>query len=195
MIYNYTEKSISKLIATRTRSTDISAYELSKSHIDGGEYLGRQIIDNYEMVPVEINHVQGKKKGYELESKNVVIVSLMRAGLFTALGMRKVFQDSELLLSNSIDDLDIHNISNKDIYLVDSVVNTGRTIHKYINYLKDLNPNKISVVTLVTNSNCDMLKNTDIDLYTLRVSQNSYVGKGNIDTGNRLFKGKGGFYG
>jgi uracil phosphoribosyltransferase len=110
----------------------------------------------------------------------------MRAGLYAAEGVRSVFTDSQFFTVTEIDNNDLEN---KIIIVIDAVINTGKSIEKAIENLHKSKPRKIFVATLIMQKDALYLseKYSDIYFYALRVSENKYVGKGEADTGNRLF--------
>lgn len=191
-IHHFTNKNAVQLLATQSRRVDISATELCHIHFEMGKFLSYQILDEFEMIEIDIQHVQGIKKGVELANKSeIVIITLMRAGLYAAEGVRSVFKDSMFILENGdIEDIcNKYDFNNKTIIIVDAVINTGKSILKVIENLEKSNCKKIIVATLIMQA--EALKMVDnypkIAFYALRVSENKYVGKGGTDTGNRLF--------
>jgi uracil phosphoribosyltransferase len=186
-IREFTNKNAVQLLATQSRRTDISSTELCKIHFEMGKYLAYQMLDEFELREIEIRHVQGIKTGSELADKsNIVIFALMRAGLYAAEGVRSVFTDSQFFTVTEIDNNDLEN---KIIIVIDAVINTGKSIEKAIENLHKSKPRKIFVATLIMQKDALYLseKYSDIYFYALRVSENKYVGKGEADTGNRLF--------
>lgn len=191
-IHHFTNKNAVQLLATQSRRADIAATELCHIHYEMGKFLSYQILDEFDMIEIDIQHVQGIKKGVELANKNeVVIITLMRAGLYAAEGVRSVFKDSVFILENSniADICSKHDFNNKIIIIVDAVINTGKSILKVIQNLEKSNYKKIIVVTLIMQA--EALKFADnypnISFYALRISENKYKGVGSTDTGNRLF--------
>lgn len=186
-IREFTNKNAVQLLATQSRRADISSIDLCKIHFEMGKYLAYQMLDEFELTETEIKHVQGIKTGCELADKNdIVIFALMRAGLYTAEGIRSVFTESQFF---PIKEIDNNDVENKIIILVDAVINTGKSIEIAIEHLRKSKPRKIFVATLIMQKETMLLseKYSDIYFYALRVSENKYVGKGGTDTGNRLF--------
>jgi uracil phosphoribosyltransferase len=191
-IYHFTNKNAVQLLATQSRRADINSFDLCKIHFEMGKYLAYQILDEFELVENEIHHVQGIKKGVELLDKNnIVIISLLRAGLYAAEGVRSVFTDSMFILeSNDIEKIsEKYDFQNKIIIIVDAVVNTGKSMLKIIEKLQKKSCKKIMIATLILQKEALILFESyqTISFYALRISENKYVGKGGTDTGNRLF--------
>lgn len=178
-----------QLLATKSRQADLSSVELCSVHFEMGKLLAYKMLEDFPITEIPIHHVQGVRQGVELAQKDdFVIVSMMRAGLYAAEGIRSVFSDGGFVLYNGLEDLEL-NLNGKIIIVVDSVINTGKSIERVVTELKSLNPAKIIVATLVMQQDATKLadQHREIDFYALRISANKYVGKGATDTGSRLF--------
>ena len=155
---------VKKLIEITKSDSGICGPELAKAHLKLGELLGK------------------KMKGFEAE--DTTIVAILRGGIFFAEGMYfsmgckfQVYSPQKELFVRP---------STKNVILVDSVINTGRTILG----IKDAN---MYVACCVINEKAVPL--FDECLYAVRISANSYIGgavrekKDNIgpDTTMRLF--------
>lgn len=188
----FTNKNAVQLLSTQSRKADISPVELCQLHYEMGKYLAYEMLDEFELTEVDIQHVQGQKKGVELANKgNISIVALMRAGLYAAEGMRSIFRDCQFLLYNGTK-IDNGIFENRTVIIVDAVINTGRSIVKTIEELQIQKPSKIIVATLIMQHEAVELvtKYENISFYAMRVSKNKYTGIGGTDTGNRLFNTK-----
>ncbi|WMX17173.1 uracil phosphoribosyltransferase [Aureispira sp. CCB-E] len=190
MIFNeYTDKKAVQLLATQSRRIDISSLELCTVHLEMGKYLAYEILEELELEETRIQHVQGVKTGMKLKNENeIIIFPLMRAGLYAAEGIRSVIKDSQFAPYSKEEEEKL-SLENKTIILVDSVINTGKSILKIIDSLNKKSIKKIIVATLILQKDALGLfeKYESISLYSLRVSENKYTGKGGTDTGNRLF--------
>lgn len=142
MIKEFTDKNAVQLLATQSRRIDISSIELCKVHFEMGKFLAYQMLEEFEMVEIEIKHVQGMKKGVELKNKeSIVIFGVMRAGLYAAEGVRSVFTNSEFFLVDNIE-IEKINLKNKIIIVVDAVINTGRSVERALEQLQKLEVKK-----------------------------------------------------
>lgn len=191
-IKHFTSKNAAQLLATQSRRADVDAITLCKTHFEMGKFLAYEILDEFDLRDIEIQHVQGIKTGVELAHKDkVVIFALMRAGIYAAEGIRSVFVDSQFELLSDTPSR-IINLEGKIAIVVDSVINTGKSIVKIIDFLIASKPSKIIVVTLIMQREALHLTDIyqDVSFYALRISENKYVGKGETDTGNRLFNTK-----
>ena len=191
-LYDFTNKKSFIILGTESRKADISSFELCEIHKELGKLLGYQIIENCELIEIEINHVQGRKIGFELkDKKNIFIFALMKSGLYIAEGLRSVFKESSLfLVNNEIPNLDNIDLSEKTLFIADSVINTGKSIERTIEsiFKKHYRFKRVIVVaSVVQEESIEILKDKDIELYAVRISKNKYIGKGNTDTGNRLY--------
>jgi len=191
-VKDFTSKNAVQLMATQSRRADISSTELCKIHFEMGKFLAYEMLDDFELTETEIQHVQGIKQGVKLtDQNNIVIFALMRAGLYSAEGIRSVFTESQFFpVNESV--ANENNLKDKTIIIVDAVINTGKSITKIIEHLQKNEPRRIFVATLIMQKEALQLadKYPDIYFYTLRISENKYVGKGESDTGNRLFNTK-----
>jgi uracil phosphoribosyltransferase len=174
----------------KSRNKELRNNELASLHTQIGEVLGQAMLNFRPIVSGFIKTVQDIDCTIqEVSRKNITIVVLMRAGLYVGQGVRNILDsdDQVYLLSNTVDDVDLDYIRNRDIVIVDSVINSGKTIIKYIDSFKDAK--SISCISIVMQSRfTDIAKKySDILFLTSRISDNYYIGAGAIDTGNRLF--------
>lgn len=155
---------IEKLIAITKSDSGISGPELAKAHVELGMALGEQIRDQF--------------------LGDTTVVAILRGGIFMAMGLYYAL-GCRFEMYNPKKDKFIRP-KTKNVILVDSVINTGKTIEEI--YGPD-----ISIACCVINENA--VEKFKDRLYTVRVSKNSYVGsdtkvqKGNKgpDTTMRLF--------
>ena len=165
---------IEKLIDICKSDSKICGYKLRDAHYNLGKYLGKFIINNED-----------------IENKKIAVIAMMRAGLMFALGIAKSLEennDVDFIFSNQ-DELNLNEYD--QIIIADAVINSGKTIFKFIEN------NNLSNVIIATNvlSNKNIELFDKINLYTVRISEHSYIGtKEKIirngkgpDTGDRLF--------
>lgn len=174
----------------KSRNKELRNNKLASLHAQIGEVLGQAMLNFRPTESGFIKTVQDIDCTIqEVSRENITIVVLMRAGLYVGQGVRNILDsdDQVYLISNSVDDVDLDYIRNRDIIIVDSVINSGKTIIKYIDSFKDAK--SISCISIVMQSRfTDIAKKySDILFLTSRVSDNYYVGAGATDTGNRLF--------
>jgi uracil phosphoribosyltransferase len=200
-LYQYTDKNAIQLLATQSRRTDITPYELASVHLEMGKYLAYQIAEEIPLEDVEISHPQGTAIGKRIQNeKDLLIFTFMRAGVYIGDGIRSLFQNAPYYhiyskRGQGITDedwtrLELPPLQDKVIILADSVINTGESMRPVIKQLQMETPKKIIVacsVMPIETANKMESEFPDVNFYTIRVSTNSYVGKGKTDTGNRLF--------
>lgn len=200
-LYHFTDKKAIQLLATQSRRTDISPFELSTVHLEMGKYLAYQIAEEVTLEDIEISHPQGKALGKRIQNeKDILILTFMRAGTYLGDGIRTLFRNAPYyyiypkrgigLSEEEWEGLNLPPLQNKIIILVDSVINTGGSMTPIIKWFQNKKVKKIIVVCSVMpmdTANKLELEFPDVNFYTIRVSTNSYVGKGKTDTGNRLF--------
>lgn len=97
---------------------------------------------------------------------------------------------------NPTDIKDEHLEGRVNLILVDSVVNSGKSIAEFVKHFRNLHATiRIVVVAGVVQADCasGVLSQTmagsydTLSIVTLHVSKNKYTGSGVTDTGNRLF--------
>jgi uracil phosphoribosyltransferase len=195
-INNYENENIFKILNTKSRIATLSNVELEEIHKKLGELLSYKFLEEFKLKEVEIDHVQGKKIGYALDKKEkFLIIVLMRGGLYVANGFKNIFDNQfDFEMINSSDEIEKiknkYNLNEMNVIIVDSVINTGKSMKKVVDLLPK--NKKIYIVSLVMQENAkNVFKNYDnLAFYISRLSKNFYVGKGNFDTGNRLFNSK-----
>ena len=196
---SFTERHIVRLLATETRRTDTTPYQLSMSHVNLGRFLGGELVEDLPLTERSIQHPQGIRTGWKIENElDITLLPLMRAGLYTAEGIRECFPNSRIIhvspqrgIGLSESELqEIGSIDGQRFVLIDSVVNTGKSIEPVIEQLSKSNATWIAVAALVTPEPTAKrleIEYPNIHFYFARTSKNQYVGKGKTDTGNRLF--------
>lgn len=136
---------VNQLIAITKSNSGVSGPVLAKAHMELGELLAEAFT--------------------RLDPKDITIVAILRGGLFFAEGMYFrlgcKFQTYDPKKDAFI------RPTTKHVILVDSVINTGKTI------LPILEPDMI-VASCVTNRKA--VPAFDEQLYTIRVSENSFIG-------------------
>ncbi len=155
---------INKLIAITKSDSGISGPELCQAHIE----LGRRLA---ECMP-------------KLDPKDTTIVAMLRGGIFFAEGM--YFSLGCKLYTYDPKHEEFVRPNTRNIILVDSVINTGKTISRI------LTPDMFVACCVI---NEKAVASFEKQLYTVRISKNSFVGKGikeqkgNVgpDTTMRLF--------
>jgi len=155
---------IEKLIAITKSDSGISGPVLAKAHVELGRALGEQIKEWF--------------------SHDTTVVAILRGGIFMATGLYYALGCRFDVYDPKKDKF--IRPKTKNVILVDSVINTGKTI-------EEISGQDISIASCVINENA--VEKFKDRLYTVRVSKNSYVGdntkvqKGNRgpDTTMRLF--------
>lgn len=136
---------VNELIAITKSNSGISGPVLAKAHIELGEIIAEAFS--------------------ELDPEDTTIVAMLRGGLFFAEGMYFKMGCKFQTYDPKKDTFVRPNT--KNVILVDSVINTGKTI------LAILEPG-MKVASCVINQKAVPL--FDKQLYTIRVSENSFVG-------------------
>ena len=136
---------VNRLIAITKSDSGISGPELAKAHIALGEQLGTAFID--------------------LNPEETTIVAMLRGGLFFAEGLYFKLGYKFQVYNPKMDTF--VRPETKNVILVDSVINTGKTISKI------LEPDMYVACCVINQMAVPYFEK---QLYTVRVSKNSFVG-------------------
>ncbi|MCJ1232017.1 hypothetical protein MMC12_008698 [Toensbergia leucococca] len=146
-----------------------------------------------------IRHVLGHQiRGSQLfHEQHTTIVALMRGGEPMALGVNDAFPLAMFVHASDADDIKLHHLQGQlTVILIDSVVNTGKTIVEFVQHVRKLHATiRIVVVAGVVQAQCisggslnlTLTRHAQVHLIALRLSDTKFTGSGTTDTGNRLF--------
>ena len=194
------DSNTAKLLATPMRDAGVAGTYLREAHRKAGWYLAINSLTS--LVGIEespIRHVLGHEtKGYQLfHEPQTTIVALMRGGEPMAFGVNDAFPFAMLVHAKDTDDIKLHHLNGQlTVILVDSVINTGKTIMEFVQHVRVLHATiRIVIVAGVVQAQCISGKNfkqtlarwPNVHLITLRISDTKFTGSGGTDTGNRLF--------
>lgn len=193
-----TGRSAAKILMTPMRNATVFGPALRNSHSQVGWYLAIEFLA--DLIGVEehsIPHIQGHDtSGYRLRHENQTsIVALMRGGEPMALGVSDAFPNALFVHANRPSDIIPRHVQGQHtVVLVDSVVNSGKTIVKFVQHIRSLHATVRIVVTAgvvqaqaVTSLKRALAGHVDLSIVALRLSDNKFTGTGTTDTGNRLF--------
>lgn len=191
MLIDHSDEPLLRLLVNATRQAQLKGPALAEAHRDVGRQLARSVARHLVLEDFEIQHVTGRSTGVRLKAgAEPVILAVMRAGLFLAEGVWCSLPESSLLLHNDGTDLQGASMHGRPLIIVDSVINTGRSIRDVLSAVSVLQPASIAVVALVAyRANLQVLVDDfpDVFFHVARLSDHSYVGRGTTDTGARLF--------
>ena len=194
-----------KVIATAMRDSAISGPALREAHRRVGYYLAiHYLTDIIGIEDTDITHVQGEKvTGSRLdEEKRTTIMALMRGGEPMAYGVSEAFPTARFVHVHEPKNINAkeHLHGQKLVILVDSVINTGKTIADTVSWIRNDQQSKIRIVIVAGVVQAECVKEANdknplqvagrlhnLELVTLRTSPTAFVGSGATDTGNRLF--------
>jgi hypothetical protein len=149
------DERIEKLIAITKSDSGISGPVLAKAHVELGRALGEQIKERF--------------------SHDTTVVAVLRGGIFMATGLYYALGCRFDVYDPKKDKF--IRPKTKNVILVDSVINTGKTI-------EEISDSDISIACCVINENA--VEKFKDRLYAVRVSKNSYVGSNTkVQKGNR----------
>ncbi|WP_394952479.1 uracil phosphoribosyltransferase [uncultured Helicobacter sp.] len=174
-------------IINQARLKDTTSLELCKIHHHFGNLLGMEILGAQPLVSKTKTLATGKKENlcYN-DDRNFVIIGILRAGLYIAEGVRAIFPKAIYRLANSPEE-SLKMLKNKKIILVDSVVNSGRTIEAFLQKIPSENTLYLATSVVYEPTKERLALSYALRIVTIRISKNSYIGQGGSDTGNRLF--------
>lgn len=198
-LVHFTERNVIKHLATRSRRTDLTPFELSRTHVDLGRFLAGELLELLPMESCSIQHPQGTRAGWQVaREEELLLLSFMRAGLYVTEGVRELLPRAPVLhvtpergLGLTERDLQqVAPVAGRSAVLIDSVVNTGASLTPVLQQLRERGAGRLYVLAMVTPvPTAQRLAESFPDVHFLmaRISENQYVGKGTTDTGNRLF--------
>ncbi|EME79800.1 uncharacterized protein MYCFIDRAFT_64502 [Pseudocercospora fijiensis CIRAD86] len=196
-----TGKTAARLLMTPMRDAKVSGRALQEAHRQVGRYLAIEYLadviglEQYDTLHVQNTITSGNRLAGEAKT---VIVPLMRGGEPMAFGVHDTFPLASFLHASSPEDLKVDKLKDREtIILVDSVVNSGKSIAEFVNHIRKLRiAARVVVVAGVVQQesvaeNGTLARALDgfgvLDVVALRQSANRYTGVGGTDTGNRLF--------
>jgi uracil phosphoribosyltransferase len=191
----------SKLLATPMRDASNSGPKLREAHKQAGRYLVyERLAPIIGLEPEPISHVLGyPAAGSKLFNEDATtIVALMRGGDPMASGVSEALPQAMYVHAKDPGDLKLHHLRDQSqVILVDSVVNTGKSIIEFVRSIRQIHPTiRIFIVVGVIQAQClcktsrmyKLLSGYEhVSIVTLRVSDTKFAGSGTTDTGNRLF--------
>ncbi|KAL8785882.1 MAG: hypothetical protein Q9213_003114 [Squamulea squamosa] len=192
-----------KLLATAMRDSANAGPDLKEAH----RHVGRHLAFTYvaEIVGIEpktIRHVLGSATdGFQLRhEKKTTIAALMRGGEPMASGVFDAFPLAIFVHAVDPEDIKFHHLEGQiTLLLVDSIINTGKSILDVVQHVRSIHATiQIVIVAAVVQSKCVTGDNggtlvqklasfANVHIVALRVSETSFVGSRETDTGNRLF--------
>lgn len=196
-----TNRPAAKLLATSMRDANVSGPVLRKAHRRVGLYLATEILtDLIGLEPCPITHVLGHcTSGYRLfHESQVLIVALMRGGEPMAFGINEAFPSAIFLHAKEPKDIKPDHLSGlTTVILVDSVINSGKTVVEFVEQIRKLHATiRVVIVAGVVQDQTVGEGGTlhkklgclpGVSLVALRLSETKFTGMGGTDTGNRLF--------
>jgi uracil phosphoribosyltransferase len=197
-LIHYSERHLVRLLATHTRRTDTTPYELTRSHMALGSFLAGELLERLELEPCDIQHPQGVRQGWQIaRESDIALLVFMRAGLYVAEGVRELLQNASVLHVSPVRGTGLapqelaalDALSVRSCVLIDSVVNTGASLEPVLGQLRERGLRSFVLSLVSPARTAERLERAwpDVDFLFARVSDNQYVGKGTTDTGNRLF--------
>ena len=137
-----TERNVAKLLMTPMRDATFNSPALREAHRNVVWYLATGFLANaigveeYPILHVQDHHTSGYRLVHEQQTS---IVALMRDGEAMALGVNDAFPLAMFIHASHPNDIMLHHLQGQFILvLVDSVVNSGKTVVQFVNYVRNL---------------------------------------------------------
>ena len=195
-----TERGATKLLITLMRDATVAGPTLRKAHRRAGWYLANEFLtDVIGFEEFLIPHVQGHNVGGHrlLHESQTLIVPLMRGGEPMAFGVNDAFPHAMFVHAYHHEDITSELLKDRcTIILVDSVINSGKSILQYVEHIRNLHATIHIVIVAGVVQSQSVCHRSPIQMFAhdakltivaLRLSENKFTGKGTTDTGNRLF--------
>ena len=199
-VLHATDRKAAKLLMTPMRDATVAGPVLREAHRRVGWYLATEFLaDVIGLEEYPIPHVQGHHtSGYRLfHEQKTSIAALMRGGEAMALGVNDAFPLAMFVHASVPEDIMLHHLQGQlTLVLVDSVVNSGKTVVQFVQHVRNLHATiRIAVVAGVAQSQSVkegslaqvLARHSNLSLVTLRLSDNKFTGRRTTDTGNRLY--------
>ena len=193
-------KSAAKLLATPMRDAAVAGPALREAHRRAGWYLAVEIVaERIGLDQSPVRHVLGRQtRGYQLlHERKTTIAALMRGGEPMAAGINDAFPQAMFVHAKEPEDIKQHHLHGQiTLILVDSVVNTGKTIIDCVHHVRKLHATiRVVIVAGVVQVEClsenglrqQLAQYSNLHFVALRHSDTKFIGSGTTDTGNRLF--------
>lgn len=194
------DRTSAKLLMTPTRNAAIGGPALRKAHRRIGWYLATEFVSNaIGLEEYTLPHVLGRATiGYRLAHEpETLIIALMRGGEPMAMGVSEAFPQAMVVHAKHPEEIKRENLQKAHtLILVDSVVNTGKSVVEFVEYIR----REYSMILILVLANVVqdqsvihgafarvLVEDSRVNLVALRLSTTSFVGSGSTDTGNRLF--------
>lgn len=124
-----------------------------------GEYIALDVAKDFKTKKQNIKTVLLKEAEHNLLDENIVLVTILRAGLPLFNGVFKVFPDAEAgffamqrnetTLKASIDYVALPPIENKTVIIADTMLATGGSMLDAIKIIEKRNPKKIILISAI----------------------------------------------
>ncbi|KID77442.1 uncharacterized protein G6M90_00g097320 [Metarhizium brunneum] len=188
-VWHATDRNAARLLMSPTRDALVAGPMLRKAHANVGLYLAWEFlsealgVEEYAMRHVQGHHVMGHRVRHERET---TIVALMRGGEPLALGLNEALPLAMFVHADSPDDIRKDHVEKqKTVVLVDSVINSGKTLIEFIERTRKLCKDiRIVVVAGVVQTDAVMqghalasvMEEYGVHIGALRLSENKFTG-------------------
>ena len=141
-VVDATDTNAARLLISPTRAANNSGLDLRKAHEDIGWYLATTILsDKLGLDKYPIQHVLGSwTVGYRIHAEaRTTIVALMPGGESMAFGIANMMEKAMFVHAMEAKDVEEYHLHGQaTVLLVDSVVNSGRSMVQFIRHIRCL---------------------------------------------------------
>ncbi|GAB7339737.1 hypothetical protein MBLNU457_6302t1 [Dothideomycetes sp. NU457] len=200
-LHHATDSPAAKILMAPMRNASISGPALRLAHRNVGNYLALTYISTIlGLEEYDMKHVQGSTTtGHRLANESTtLIIALMRGGEPMAQGVGDAFPLSPFLHAKDARDVKTAHLKDTNaVILVESVVNSGKSVLEFVRRIRQLSA-LIPIVVVAgvvqeeatksdSGAGKELVEALDVSLVALRVSENKFTGTKGTDTGDRLF--------
>lgn len=191
---------------TRIRKHDIDSVNFKEGLQEIGRYMAYEFQSTMDIDEVSVKTPLGTAKGIEIkESRDVVIVTILRAAIPMAEGIMSVFSEAEYGVAGvsrgheppfqaELGYIKIPDIENKTVIITDPMLATGNTMNTTINAVKSRGKPKRTVILniIATEEGVEkVLENhSEVEIYTCSIEnklKDGYIVPGLGDAGDIAF--------
>lgn len=194
-----------ELYTLREPSSDRKTFRAAMKRV--GEYLALEVSKDLDIQTVTVETILGMEAKHELLSEDVVLVTILRAGLPMLKGFASVFPDAEMgffamardeeTLKAKIDYIALPKMEKKTVIIIDPMIATGGSMLDAIKIIEKYHPKRIIAAgAFATEKGMARIKehNPNIVFYTGVVdpilNDVGYIVPGLGDAGDRAYGNK-----
>ena len=203
MIYELSNP-VTKTLVTHLRNKNTDAIRFRHTVTELTKQLTYEALKDFPLITTNITTWQGDKNFKTIDEKNIVVVTVLRAGMPMLDSVVELLPNAVAGFLAMKRDEDTHksvlyydrlpDCKNKIIILVDPMVATGGSMCDALDLIKSKNPSKIISLNIIGSpEGLDLVnsKHPDVDIYISqideRLNEDKYIIPGLGDAGDRAY--------